>query len=327
MLSSTAMEHMFGPMRPATTGSDAANGSPDKSARASQILHLADGRQIGFAEYGDPHGLPVLAFHGTPGSRFMFALADKAAYKRRLRIIAPERPGYGLSDFLRQTSLTESAGDLEALADRLKLDRFALIGVSGGGPFAVAAACAMPDRVALLALMDPVGPVADSGGRIHMSWLHRFIFMRLARSPAACAAFFGPLRTLVRFAPSLAHRALMLRVPRSDRTVLADEEVRANLRTALGEGLRPGIRGALQDLRLYCAPWGLALDEVGMPAILWQGSDDTIVPPEAAYDLADTLPNCRLEVVEACGHYWMFKQFERALDAAEAALRQTAPQP
>jgi pimeloyl-ACP methyl ester carboxylesterase len=283
-------------------------------------LHLPDGRRIGFAEYGDRRGLPVLALHGTPGSRFMFALTDEGARQRRLRVIAPERPGYGLSEDHRQDSLTEAAKDLEFLAGELKLTRFALIGVSGGGPFAVAAACAMPDRVALLALINPVGPVAECRRRIHMSKLHRLIFIRLARSSVVTGAFFGSLRALVQVAPGLAYRALMQRVPRSDRNVLAREEVRANLQAALREGLRPGVRGAIQDLRLYCAPWGLPIQDLDVRAVLWQGSDDTIVPAQAAYDLAETLPNCRLEIVQGCGHYWVFTQFERVLDAAEAAL-------
>ncbi|MET0869990.1 MAG: alpha/beta hydrolase, partial [Methyloceanibacter sp.] len=117
--------------------------------RSSQILRLADGRRIGFAEYGDPDGQPVLAIHGTPGSRLMFALTDAPARERRLRIVAPERPGYGLSDFQLQRSLAEAASDLEQCANALGLRRFALIGVSGGGPYAVAAAAAMPRRIAL----------------------------------------------------------------------------------------------------------------------------------------------------------------------------------
>jgi pimeloyl-ACP methyl ester carboxylesterase len=97
--------------------------------------------------------------------------------------------------------------------------------------------------------------------------------------------------------------------------------VKANLQTALREGLRPGIDGAQQDLRLMCAPWGLALQEIDVPAVLWQGSDDAIVPPGAAYRLAEMLPNCRLDVIQGGGHYWVFNQFERVLDAVHAALR------
>ena len=129
------------------------------------------------------------------------------------------------------------------------------------------------------------------------------------------------VRNLVRFAPDVAYRALMQRVPRSDRMVLIRAEVRANLRAALKEGLRPGIDGARQDLRLFCAPWGLLLQQIDVPTVLWQGSDDTLVPPGAAYHLAETLPNCRLDVLQGGGHYWVFGEFERVLDVIQAALR------
>jgi pimeloyl-ACP methyl ester carboxylesterase len=134
--------------------------------RRARIMRLPDGRRIGYAEFGDAKGLPVLAIHGTPGSRYMFALTDQAARERGLRIIAPERPGYGLSDYRRRDALAQTAEDVNALADGLGLDRFALIGVSGGGPHAMAAAASIPDRVALLALISPVGPIADCHRRI-----------------------------------------------------------------------------------------------------------------------------------------------------------------
>jgi pimeloyl-ACP methyl ester carboxylesterase len=289
--------------------------------RHSRILRLADGRRIGYAEFGDAQGLPVLAIHGTPGSRFMFALTDEAARARGLRIIAPERPGYGLSDYCRTVALAQTAEDIEALADALGLDWFAVIGVSGGGPHAVAAAAAMPARVVLLALVSPVGPIAECHRRIRMSGLHKLIFTRLGRSPRACAAFFWSLRSVVRWAPGAAYRALMQRVTPSDRAVLVRPKVRANLQAAIKEGLRPGIDGALQDLRLFCAPWDLKLADIDVPAVMWQGSDDTIVPPRAAYHLAETLTNCRLDVIQGAGHYWVFGQFARVLDAVQAAIR------
>lgn len=294
---------------------------PAASDRTSRLLRLGDGRRIGYAEYGDPHGASVLAIHGTPGSRFMFALTDTAARERGLRIIAPERPGYGLSDFRRKDDLAQAAGDMIAFADALGLRRFAVIGVSGGAPYAVATAASMADRVALLALISPVGPIAECQSKVRMSKLHRLIFTRIGRSASSGATFFWSLRQLVRYAPNIAYRGLMQRVTLSDRFVLLRGEVKANLQTALREGLRPGIDGARQDLRLFCAPWGLRLAEIDVPAIIWQGSDDTIVPPGAAYHLAEALPNCRLDVVQGAGHYWVFGEFHRVLDAVQAALR------
>ncbi|MGA8691586.1 MAG: alpha/beta hydrolase [Methyloceanibacter sp.] len=285
----------------------------------ARILVVPGGRRIGCAEYGDPCGLPVLALHGTPGSRLMFALSDGAARERGIRLIAPERPGYGLSDYRHCESLAQSAEDLSAVANGYGLDRFAIIGVSGGGPYAVAAAAAMPDRVSLLVLVGPVGEMAE--GRVRMSRVHRLLFGVLARVPVATRIFFRSLRYVVSSAPDTAHRWLLRRVKASDRDILARPEVKASLQAALGEGLRPGVEGAVQDLRLYCAPWRLRLTEIDVAAVVWQGSDDTIVPPAAAYGLARTLPNCRLDVIPAAGHYWVFGRFGLILDAVAAALR------
>ncbi|HZP10406.1 alpha/beta hydrolase [Methyloceanibacter sp.] len=287
----------------------------------SLSLRLPDGRRLSYAEFGRREGLPVLAIHGTPGSRYMFGLADAAARERGLRIIAPDRPGYGHSDYRRNSSLVRSAEDFVALADKLKIERFAVIGVSGGGPHAIATASIIPDRVALLALVSPVGPVAECRKQVRMSRMHRLIFTRMGRSQPACATFFWSLRNVVKWSPGLAYRVLQKRVAPSDRALLSRAEVKANLQQAIREGLRPGIRGALQDLRLFCSPWGLALSDIEVPSVVWQGSDDTIVPPNASYHLAAQLPYCRLDVIQEAGHYWGFGNFARVLDTVSAALR------
>lgn len=289
----------------------------------TRILVLPNGRRVGCAEYGDPGGLPVLALHGTPGSRLMFALTDAAARDRKVRLIAPERQGYGLSDRGEAASLAEAAADIGAVADAYRFDRFALIGVSGGAPYAVAAAAANLDRVVLLALAGPVGPCADLGRKLRLSRLHRLTFQRLAWSSLGSRGFFHALRYMVFEHPETAYRWLMRRVRPSDREILTRPKVKASMQATMREGLRRGIEGAVQDLRLYCAPWHLQFSEVDVPAIIWQGSDDAIVPPAAAYALAQRLPNCRLDVIPA-GHYWVFDQFEMILDAVAAALRADA---
>src|SRR5262249_39717621 len=154
-------------------------------------------------------------------------------------------------------------------------------------------ASAMSDRVALLALVSPVGPIAECRKQIRMSRMHKLIFTKMGRSPQACASFFWSLRSMVRWAPGVAYRMLQGRGAPADRSVLSRSEVKVNLQVAIREGLRPGIKGALQDLRLFCSPWGLPLGEIDVPTVVWQGSDDTIVPPNAAYHLATRLPNCR----------------------------------
>jgi pimeloyl-ACP methyl ester carboxylesterase len=288
--------------------------------RQSRVYRCADGRKLGYAEFGDPDGTPVIALHGTPGSRLMFALADEAARERNLRLIAPDRPGYGLSDAKDFPTLHDASEDIVGLADFLQLKKFALIGVSGGGPFAVAVAESSPDRVTLLALISPVGPIADAGEKINISPWHRHLFDELAHSPLACGSFFWGLKALLAVAPDVAYAGLKHHASETDRELLEQREVRAALYEAIREGLHPGVDGAVQDLQLYCRPWGLALDKIDVPSLIWQGSDDPIVPPEAAYYLARTLPRCSLDVLRGSGHYWVFGQFGMVLDKVKAAL-------
>ena len=208
------------------------------------------------------------------------------------------------------------------MADDYGLGRFAVIGVSGGGPYAVAAAAAMPDRISLLALVAPIGEVAD--GQLRLSRFQRLLFRRLARRPWATRPFFHRLRSMVFKSPDSAYRWLMRRVRAPDRELLARSSVRISLQAAMGEGLRPGVEGVAQDLRLYCSPWRLRFADIDVPTILWQGSDDPVVPPEAAYALARALPNCRLDVIPGAGHYWVFSRFGLILDAVAAVLRADA---
>ena len=295
---------------------------PGVTDRSSRVHRLSSGRRIGYAEYGDPHGLPVIALHGTPGSRFMFALTDEGARAGGLRVIAPERPGYGLSEIHRFETLADTASDVEALADALGLDRFAMIGVSGGGPHAIAVAHRLKSRILRLVLVSPVGPVAECD-HIRMSHLHRLIFSHTSTSHHAAPTFFSTLRTLIDWAPSVAYSLLMQQVTATDCDVLNRSEVRDNLQAALREALRPGIDGALQDLKLYCAPWGVNLGEIDVPTFMWQGGEDTVVPPDAAFYLAGALPNCRLEIIEGAGHYWVFGGFDRVI----GTLREAWPKP
>src|SRR3954468_8249174 len=95
------------------------------------------GRVVGIYEYGDPRGAPVMVLHGTPACGAGFAWADAPARERGLRLIAPDRPGVGLSSRLPASTVADYPAQLRALADALSIERYAVWGYSGGGPFAV----------------------------------------------------------------------------------------------------------------------------------------------------------------------------------------------
>ena len=182
------------------------------AAVADQVLRLADGRALGFRVYGDPAGAPLLFLHGTPGSRLEFAIGHDAGRELGLALVAPDRWGYGLSDVPETPSLPAFAADMAALMDHLGHRRFAVGGISGGGPYAAAVAACLASRVTALALVSPVGPIADPAVPPSLSRFHRFCFTVLPRSaardrrhlrrlplePRAVAASRRPARNLAR---------------------------------------------------------------------------------------------------------------------------------
>jgi pimeloyl-ACP methyl ester carboxylesterase len=295
-------------------------GAPGAAPGENRTLLLSDGRNLGFAEYGDPAGAPVLAFHGMPGSRFMFRPTHEPALRLGLRIVAPDRPGFGLSDFQPGRTLAAWPDDMRQLADSLGFDRFAVAGISGGGPYAAACAALLADRVAAAALVSPVGPLRAPEGPERLPPAQVVTFRLLPQlTPAMQLAFFGG-RLGFLHAPDAMYRAIMKRAGPADAPILSRPEIRKNVLEAVVEGLRPGARGVVQEMKIFASPWSIPFAAITAPAILWQGTADNNVPVSAALRLAQIIPNCELRRIEGAGHYWIFDHVEEVL----TALRQKA---
>ena len=281
--------------------------------------------RIAVTEYGDPAGLPVLAFHGAPAAGSTYAIADSAAARLGLRLIAPDRPGCGLSPAeAMPRTLTGHAVDMVALADRLGLERVGLIGISGGGPYAAATAARLGTRASALALVSPVGPLADGADTIAMTHLQRRFFLdvprygRLTRTGAALAA--AMFQVAPRATAALAGGLL----GDADRQVLRQPAARALLVSITQDGLRQGVGGPLADLAVYGSPWGFDPREITAPAIVWQGTEDIVVPPAGAYRLAALIPGCRLVRLPAAGHFWVLEHVEEVLRALREVMAPAA---
>jgi len=261
-------------------------------------ITLADGRRLSWYEFGDPEGSPVIYTAGTPVSGLGGALYDESARASGLRWISPDKPGYGASDFCRRRTLTGWGDDVEALARHLDLDRFALAGESGGGPFTLAAAHRLPDRVKAVALIASGGPFsrAERAGisakaRL-MGWFARNApllntvrleaMRRESDSPEKLARF---VRDAVAAAPDAAH-AVAVRI-----------EVEA-----VADALRQGSRAAVQEIALIKRPWPFPLNGLTVPVHLWHGALDRNVPLAYARRLSREIPNATLHVCEFSGH-------------------------
>jgi pimeloyl-ACP methyl ester carboxylesterase len=276
--------------------------------RASQTLRLPDGRALGFAEHGAPDGAPVFHMHGWPGSRWQGARYDAAARAAGVRLVTPERPGFGLSDPRPGRRVTDWPADVAALATALGLRRFAVLGVSGGGPYALACAVWLAERVTRVALVSSVAPPDAPGWTARQRTL-----ALLARVPPLLRlALRGAARAVARDAAGALERAWR-RLPAVDQAIVRARDISVIAITDSRAAFADGGRAAAQEARLLLRPWGLRLDELRVPIELWHGAADTVVPPAMGRCLAATLPNCRARFLPEEGHYLVIPRAQEIL--------------
>lgn len=291
------------------------------------FTRLPDGRRVAYRRFGDAAGLPVLALHGTPGSRLKYAMAHDAARAAGLDLVSIDRWGYGMTDTHPRPSLAAFATDMTAFADALGLDRFGVLGVSGGGPYAVAAASAMGDRVAALALVAPVGPMAGTAAAWDMSPFHVAAFRGLSQMPGVMRLVFSGFRALIGRNPLLAMRVASARAALVDRRIVCRPAERQSLVDAFRAGLQPGALGPAIDMRLFGRVWDIAPERVSAPSRLWIGGADRHVPIAAARLLADRIAGCRRVDLDGAGHYWVMGNMPEVLGWLAAAMTDGRPAP
>jgi pimeloyl-ACP methyl ester carboxylesterase len=274
---------------------------------------LGDGRGLCYREFGALGGFPVIALHGTPGSRLKFSATHHCAASLGLRMISPDRWAYGGTDAPSDPSLAAYAHEIEDLADKLGLGTFSVAGISGGGPFAAAVAAGLGRRVERLALISPVGPLAGTILPDQLRLFHRFCFRVLPHLPGAIQLAFGCLRAALSVAPEVAVLLSARRAAAIDRALLLrDRQVRRSLSHAFRAGLAGGVRGPVIDLRLFSEPWGVALSRTTAAARLWLGTEDRNVPLPAARHLAAAI-GAELTLLEGAGHFWFSRHYDEVL--------------
>lgn len=269
---------------------------PTDSPLAHRAIRLADGRRLGFSDVGDKRGIPVFYFHGFPGSRLEATFFPV----RGVRLVGIDRPGYGLSSPKYRRRLTDIAPDIEQLADALGFERFSLLGVSGGAPYAAACAVALPERVSAIAFVCGLGPPEAPGmdqGRL------RLLTDMGGRSFARLGVAMLGRQVVLRDWTLDKLREARSKLPR----VSADQELMSG---ALGrlmmenwrEGLARSSHGLASDARIYSEPWPFALEAIDRPAALWHGLADNIVPPTIGQFYAAHVPGIKAHFPPEEGH-------------------------
>ena len=277
------------------------------------VLTLPDGRRLGWAEYGDRRGRPVLTFHGLPGSRRQRHPDDAIALGLGARTLHLERPGFGISDPAPGRTFAGWARDVAAACDLLGVERIRIAGVSGGGPYALACAALLGPRVERVALISGVGPAEAMRARGHS------LFVRLGFALAPHGAwtmrpFTAAASAVGRRLPERYFELLGLGLNAADRRVLQRAEIRAMFVEDMAEAFAQSGAAMAEDLALVASRWDFDPGAIRAPVRSWHGSDDTIVPLRAAEAAAARVPGAELTVIAGEGHFLVFERWREILE-------------
>jgi len=278
------------------------------------VLRLPNGRDLAFREYGDPSGVPVFAFHGTPGSRLQIAPPSSSPLPAGYRLIAPDRPGYGHSTFDPNRRLTHWPGDVSVIADHLAIDRFGVLGISGGGPHALVCAHELAERLLGVACVSGVGPLYHPAAMDGMMTLNRWL-TRLSRR----GQFLLRLLMRLQFGAAQRNPARMLDVmskqlPPADQAIVTEPEFRAMMADDLRSNSSTMALAAAQDFVLFASHWGFAMEEIRVPVHFFQGSEDRNVPAQHAELMAGMVPGAELHRYPGEGHFLVVPRLQEIME-------------
>jgi pimeloyl-ACP methyl ester carboxylesterase len=286
---------------------------------SDKIISLRDGRRLGYAEYGDPGGKPVFFFHGLPGSRRQRHPDDSIAIELGARIITIDRPGYGLSDFQQGRKLLDWPDDVAQLADALKIEQFAAIGLSGGGPYLLACAYKMPERITSATVISGMGPIDDPDAVKGMLPTMRLGLRIAPKVPWGFVHLaLNPIAKLVSRNPLGAKKLLPSSAPEADIKAFARPEMQEVDRQDLGEAYRNGAQGAFWEVVLLATPWGFRLEDVHKKIFLWHGEADTTVPQHMGRYVTRSLSDCESTFYPGEGHTLIYNYWREILAVAVA---------
>ncbi len=266
-------------------------------------LTLSSGRKLAYAEYGDPKGVPMFFFHGWPGSRLQGEFMHELGQKRGLRIVSPDRPGIGLSDFQPGRSLLDWPALIQELAAQLGWENFHVLGVSGGGPYVLACAQAMPERLLSAGVVCGAPPLREVGMQ-DLMWTYRLALWGQRHLPwllGAGLAVAGQFMRLPANSPLMA--AHISKMCARDKQALRTPELYRILMESGRVGVGSPVRALSMDGDIYSSDWGIDFANVQYPIRYWHGGRDSNIPVSMVERFVAKMPNASLTVLPEDGHY------------------------
>jgi pimeloyl-ACP methyl ester carboxylesterase len=269
----------------------------------NQVITLKDGRKLGYAEYGSVNGKPVFYFHGHRSSRLEPKIYNIENIKDKIRLIAVDRPGFGLSDFTSNHSFLNWTEDLTELAKSLNINKFSILGGSGGAPFALACAYKIPELISSCGIVAGLGPIKY--GIEGMVKNNRMELKYAQKRPKLLKVVFNKF---LKYSQKLKEKTIeevlikfqkkSKKLPEPDRKIMEDKEKLGIYVNLMTEPFRQGIDGPYHESILFVKPWGFNLEDISpeVKVFSWHGELDTSVPKHMAISVSEAIPNCELKI-------------------------------
>lgn len=270
---------------------------------SDHTFKLSSGRTLGYAEFGDPQGQPLFYFHGWPSSRLQGELMDEAGKKHGLRIIAPDRPGIGLSEFQPDRKLADWPPLIRELAAHVGAEKFFILGVSGGGAYALVCAHDMPERLLGVSVVCGAPPLREVGTD-GLFWAYKIAglaqrFLPFTLKPGLRLSGWIAGRKFNQWPQNFLSRFYAA----EDRRALQDERLHRIMMFSGREALMGDVASLRHDGTIYGSDWGFKLADIEYPVHFWHGEEDWNIPLALAQKAAAQMPSATFKVTPKDGHY------------------------
>jgi pimeloyl-ACP methyl ester carboxylesterase len=276
-------------------------------------MKLADGRTLGFAEYGGRSDRAVFYFHGSGSSRLEHPTDADILKQLNIHFISVDRPGNGLSDFQPERRLIDWPKDIAQLAEYLEIDQFYVAGHSAGGPHALVCAHQLPEQVLAAAAISSVAPMDRDNAYRGMPIMNVLLARSARQFPVLLSLIRWLMRKMVMGDFEKATKQLMSSIPDTDKTILNDPHNAEIFVSAVREGFHSGWQGVAQDDILINRDWGFDLTMIKPRVDIWHGTEDVNVPIGAAKHLQERLPHARPNYLSGEGHFFLLKYWGKIL--------------
>jgi pimeloyl-ACP methyl ester carboxylesterase len=281
-------------------------------SKLNQQFQLPDGRKLGYDERGPAEGKPLFYFHGSPSSRVESALyvSDELLHSLNVRLIVADRPGMGMSDFQSDRQILDFPKDILVLADRLNIERFSVLAYSLGGPYGMACAYAISERLNKVGIVSGAAMFTEPELMKNINEGTRKFLTMPRDNPFMSRLFLGMMMGMMpRIAPKQFVKGAASVLPETDREIVdSDPEFQQEFIRMVREATRHGTRGAFHESLLSVMERGFRLEDVQLPILLWHGEQDQNIPVEMARYVESAVPKCEAKYYPNEGHLSLFKK-------------------